>query len=171
MGLQLRDLIEVPGGDHVSLHVRCAREADEPPATIEDLTRHLGLEGLDRQVCEMIFPVATRVIETELPAIEHLAAKSIAWNEELVTFKRFHFASLDKQAFLLAAQRTCNSGRSIEAAGHGGYALPCGAAFHSRKREDRTAWPSSSSASQAAGGDEELTGGHCKTFRSDAATR
>ena len=104
MGLQLRDLIEVPGGDHVSLHVRCAREADQPAATIEDLIPHLGLEGLDRQVCEMIFPVATRVCETELPAIEHLAAKWIAWDEELVTCKRFHFAFLDKQAFLLAAQ-------------------------------------------------------------------
>ena len=104
MGLQLRDLIEVPGGDHVSLHVRCFRDADAQRPTIEDVIPHLGLEGLEREVCEMIFPVSTSLPEMELPAIEHLAANWIAWDEDLVPLRRFHFAFLDKHAFMLAAQ-------------------------------------------------------------------
>ena len=40
----------------------------------------------------------------ELPAIEHLAANWIAWDEDLVPLRRFHFAFLDKHAFMLAAQ-------------------------------------------------------------------
>ena len=104
MGLQLRDLIEVPGGDHVSLHVRCFRDADAQRPTIEDVIPHLGLEGLEREVCEMIFPVSTSLPQMELPAIEHLAAKWIAWDEDLVPLRRFHFAFLDKHAFMLAAQ-------------------------------------------------------------------
>ena len=104
MGLQLRDLIEVPGGDHVSLHVRCFRDADAQRPTIEDVIPHLGLEGLEREVCEMIFPVSTSLPQMELPAIEHLAANWIAWDEDLVPLRRFHFAFLDKHAFMLAAQ-------------------------------------------------------------------
>ena len=104
MGLQLRDLIEVPGGDHVSLHVRCLRDADAQRPTIEDVIPHLGLEGLEREVCEMIFPVSTSLPQMELPAIEHLAANWIAWDEDLVPLRRFHFAFLDKHAFMLAAQ-------------------------------------------------------------------
>ena len=104
MGLHVGDLIEVPGGDHVSLHVRCCREAAWRPATIDDVIPHFGLEGLDRPVSEMIFPVATRLSETELPAIEHLAANWLAWDEDLVPLRRFHFAFLDKHAFTLAAQ-------------------------------------------------------------------
>ena len=104
MGLQLRDLIEVPGGDHVSLHVRCVRDADAQRPTIEDVIPHLGLEGLEREVCEMIFPVSTSLPQMELPAIEHLAANWIAWDEDLVPLRRFHFAFLDKHAFMLAAQ-------------------------------------------------------------------
>ena len=104
MGLQLRDLIEVPGGDHVSLHVRCFRDGDAQRPTIEDVIPHLGLEGLEREVCEMIFPVSTSLPQMELPAIEHLAANWIAWDEDLVPLRRFHFAFLDKHAFMLAAQ-------------------------------------------------------------------
>ena len=104
MGLQLRDLIEVPGGDHVSLHVRCVRDADAQRPTIEDVIPHLGLQGLEREVCEMIFPVSTSLPQMELPAIEHLAANWIAWDEDLVPLRRFHFAFLDKHAFMLAAQ-------------------------------------------------------------------
>ena len=104
MGLQLRDLIEVPGGDHVSLHVRCFRDGDAQRPTIEDVIPHLGLEGLEREVCEMIFPVSTSLPQMELPAIEHLAASWIAWDEDLVPLRRFHFAFLDKHAFVLAAQ-------------------------------------------------------------------
>ena len=104
MGLQLRDLIEVPGGDHVSLHVRCFRDADAQRPTIEDVIPHLGLQGLEREVCEMIFPVSTSLPQMELPAIEHLAANWIAWDEDLVPLRRFHFAFLDKHAFMLAAQ-------------------------------------------------------------------
>ena len=103
MGLQLRDLIEVPGGDHVSLHVRCFRDGDAQRPTIEDVIPHLGLEGLEREVCEMIFPVSTSLPQMELPAIEHLAANWIAWDEDLVPLRRFHFAFLDKHAFVLAA--------------------------------------------------------------------
>ena len=104
MGLQLRDLIEVPGGDHVSLHVRCFRDGDAQRPTIEDVIPHLGLQGLEREVCEMIFPVSTSLPQMELPAIEHLAANWIAWDEDLVPLRRFHFAFLDKHAFMLAAQ-------------------------------------------------------------------
>ena len=80
MGLQLRDLVEVPGGEHVSLHVRCFRDADAQRPIIEDVIPHLGLEGLEREVCEMIFPVSTSLPQMELPAIEHLAANWIAWD-------------------------------------------------------------------------------------------
>ena len=104
MGLQLRDLVEVPGGEHVSLHVRCVKDATAQRPTIEDVVSHLGLEGIEREVCEMIFPVSTSLPQMELPAIEHLAANWIAWDEDLVPLRRFHFAFLDKHAFTLAAQ-------------------------------------------------------------------
>ena len=104
MGLQLRDLVEVPGGDHVSVHVRCFREADAQRPCIEDVIPHLGLEGLERELCEIIFPVSTTLPQMELPAIEYLAANWIAWDEDLVPLRRFHFAFLDKHAFTLAAQ-------------------------------------------------------------------
>lgn len=104
MGLQLRDLVEVPGGEHVSLHVRCVKDATAERPTIEDVVPLLGLEGIEREVCEMIFPVSTSLPQSELPAIEHLAANWIAWDEDLVPLRRLHFAFLDKHAFTLAAQ-------------------------------------------------------------------
>ena len=87
------------------------------PFTVSSLIPYSGLAAIDRDLNELIFPLATMVDRTVLPAIEHLGDHWIAWDEPLNDIQRFHCAFLDKHAFLLARQHLIANGMVINLVG------------------------------------------------------